>query len=45
MSLKTPYAKNEIHSENERENAFKQSQGRIQIKHLSNLIAGSLGAK
>lgn len=45
MSMKMPLNKKDKQFDVDRESAFNKSQGRLQIKHLSNLIAGSLGTK
>lgn len=43
MSLKLPVAKKERQVEKDRDSVSNKSQGRIQIKHLTDLIAGSMG--
>ena len=45
MSMKMALVNKDRLSEVDRESAFNKSQGRLQIKHLSNLLAGSLGTK
>ena len=45
MSMKVPYSKKEIQSDYDKDSNFNKSQGRIQIKHLSNLFNGTIKMK
>ena len=45
MSMKVPLNKKEIQSDYDKDSSFNKSQGRIQIKHLSNLFNGTIKMK
>lgn len=46
MSCKYPVLRKEFQSENERDSAgFKRTHDKLEIKHLANLLTGSVGSK